>query len=258
MMLRLGFVGLLLAGAGCSDAASEDGTTSGKPSASVSAKPSATPTSSDSAAANGAIPLIVVDDIGPTVGGQRALLKKPGGPEKLVEVVTALKLDGTKDVPIKVEKKAKLTDVVALVRVLGDKGAKIVRITADSRGDLPKELVVVPQTALKDKVAPCSVVTSILPDFASEVWTVKGTTAKRGAKGTFGPDMTVAGENITKELKSCDSKIAFFTADDSLDWAYAHMAGGALVTADSEKKIQQLVLLTEVGTPGKPIKGLGF
>lgn len=258
MMLRLGFVGLLWASAACSEAASnDDAKSSDKPSAAVSAKPSAA-ASTDLGVPKGEIPFIVVDDLGPTVGGQRALLKKPGGPERLVEVVTALGLDGTKDVPIKVEKKAKLTDVVALVRVLGEKGAKVVRITADARGDLPKELVVVPQTALKEKVAPCSVVTSILPDFASEVWTVKGTTAKRGAKGTFGPDMTIAQENIVKELKSCDSKIAFFTADDSLDWAYAHMAGGALVAADTEKKIQQLVLLTEVGTPGKPIKGLGF
>lgn len=233
------------------------GTESADPSA--SAKPTApTTTAATANAASSApkkFPFVVVDEQGPVVDGQRSLLNKPGGPEKLVKTVGELPIDG-KEVPIKIEKNAKLTDVVALVRELGLKGAPTVKITAESRGDLPKEIVVVPQSKMSGAPPPCSVVAIITKTFETDVWSIKGTTAKKGPKGFAGPDMSMAGETLAKELKGCDSKYAFFSADDTLSWTYAHMIAGAIRAADADKKIEHLVLLDEVPVPGRAVKDL--
>ncbi|NUP07380.1 MAG: biopolymer transporter ExbD [Polyangiaceae bacterium] len=211
------------------------------------------PTASAAPAGSAKFPQVLVDDQGPVVHGQRSFPDKEGGLAKLKKDVAELPIDG-KEVPITIEKKAKLKDVVALVDALGEKGAPTVRITADSRGDLPKEIVVVPQAKMVGTPPPCSVVAIITKTFESDVWTIQGTTAKKGPKGFAGPDMTLAGETLQKELKKCDSKYAFFSADDTLTWDYAHMIGGAIRAADADKKIEHLVLLSEVPVPGRAVK----
>lgn len=235
--------------AACSGEA-QQGATSEKPTATATAP---APTSSSSTAGAAKIPLVVVDDQGPIVGGQRAWLDKPGWEEKLKRIVAEVP-EGTTEIPLTIEKRAKMKDVNLLVRELGARGVSKVRVTADARGDLPKEIVVTPQSKASGTAEPCSIVGMIAEGFHADVWSVKGTTAKRAPKGLAGPDMSVAGAVLEKELKKCESKIAFFSADWSLPWEYGHMIGGAISAADKEKKIVELVLLDEVPVSGKPIK----
>jgi hypothetical protein len=199
------------------------------------------------------MPPVTVDDMGPYINGERAKLKEAGGPEKLASVVAALPIHG-KEVTLVVLKKAKVPDVVAVVRELAKNGAPTVRIKHDTRDDLPKELVVVPQSQLKEKPDGCSVVAIIAPKLETDVWSIGGALGKKHVKGFAGPDLSNAGETLKRDLKKCDSKVAFFTADESMEWELAHMIGGAIMVNDTEKKIEKLVLLDEVPVPGRAVK----
>ena len=239
--------GLVLSLAACGG----DKPSAGSASAAASAKPSAAaPTS---AKKPDAMPPVTVDEMGPFINGQRAVMKEAGGPEKLKKIVAELPING-KEVELAVLKKAKLSDVTAVVRELGLAGAPTVKVKADSRGDLPKELVVTPQNKLAGAPAGCSVVAFITGKFETDVWSISGGVAKKHVKGFAGPDLSNAGESLKKELKKCDSKQAFFTADDGLDWEIAHLAGGAIRVNDEDKKIESLVLLDEAPVPGRAVK----
>ncbi len=228
--------------------------------ASADAKPTATTTTASSAAAkppSDEMPPVTVDDMGPFIAGQRANLKEQGGAAKLKEVVSGLPIKG-KEVSLIVLKNAKITDVFAVVRELGAAGAPSVKVkSSEGRAELPKEYSFVPQSKLADKPPACTVVAMISKNLATDVWSVKGGTGKRHVKGFAGPDLSNTGETLKKALAKCDAKIAFFSADESLEWEMAHMIGGAILANDEEKKIATLVLLDEVPVPGRPIKGFG-
>jgi biopolymer transport protein ExbD len=199
---------------------------------------------------------LTVDEMGPYLQGRRASLKEQGGAEMLKAIVAELPVKG-RDLELVVLKKAKVPDVVAAVRELGAAGAKSIKIKADARNDLPEVLPTVPLRGLGEKPPACSLVVMITAKLETDVWSLGGGAAKMHKKGFAGPDLSNAGESIAKELKRCDSKYAFFAADSSLAWEHAHMAGGALLANDKDKKLAQLVLLTdEEPVPGRPIKGL--
>jgi hypothetical protein len=141
-----------------------------------------------------------------------------------------------------------------VIRELGAAGAPSVKVKAESRGDLPKEIVVVPESKLGVDPAGCSVVVFITDKFETDVWSVSGGTAKKHVKGFAGPDLSNAGESIKKDLAKCDSKVAFFTAAESLEWEIAHLAAGAVRVSDDTKKVESLVLLNEAPVPGRPVK----
>lgn len=226
---------------------------------SAKAKPTTTaaaPKPSASAAAKSdEMPSITVDDMGPFIAGQRANLKEQDGPAKLKKVVSELPIKG-KEVPLVILKKAKIPDVLSVVRELGAAGAPSVKIkVGEGRGDLPKEFSIVPQSKLTEKPQACAVVAMISKNLATDVWSITGGTGKRHVKGFAGPDLSNTGETLKKVLKKCDSKIAFFSADEGLEWEIAHMIGGAILANDEEKKISTLVLLDEAPVPGRPVKG---
>ncbi len=244
LLVAVGLVGALL---GCGSDAKPD----------LSAKPSSAPVKTSAPASSAkpldTMPAVTVDEMGPFINGQRAVLKDTGGPQKLKQIVSELPIKG-KEVDLVVIKKAKLSDVTAVISELGAAGAPTVKVKADARGDLPKELIVTPQSKLSGVPAGCSVVTFITDKFETDVWTIGGGTAKKHVKGFAGPDLSNAGESIKKDIKKCESKIAFFTAADGLEWEIAHLAGGALRVNDEEKKIESLVLLVEAPVPGRPVK----
>ena len=199
------------------------------------------------------MPVLSVDNLGPYIAGERVNMKENGGPEKLKKLVGALPIKG-KEVDLVILKKAKVPDVMAVVHELGAAGAPTVKIKADGRDDLPKEFVIVPQSRLGEKPAGCSIAAMVNKDFSTAVWAIQGGAGKKHSKGFAGPDLTLTGESIKKELKHCDSPVAFFSADDSLEWELAHNIGGTLLKADEEKKIKTLVLLDEVPVGGRPVK----
>jgi hypothetical protein len=226
--------------------------------ASASAKPTTTaapPKTSSSAAKSDEMPPVTVDDMGPFINGQRSDLKEKDGPAKLKKVISELPIKG-KEVPLVILKKAKIPDVLAVVKELGAAGAPSVKIkVGEGRGDLPKEFSIVPQGKLADKPPACAVVAMVSKNLATDVWAITGGTGKRHVKGFAGPDLSNTGETLKKAIKKCDSKIAFFSADESLDWELAHMIGGAILANDEEKKLTTLVLLDEAPVPGRPVKG---
>ncbi|NUO49298.1 MAG: biopolymer transporter ExbD [Polyangiaceae bacterium] len=226
---------------------------------SASAKPATTAappkTTSSAATKTDEMPPVTVDDLGPFINGQRANLKEQDGPAKLKKVIGDLPIKG-KEVPLVILKKAKIPDVLAVVKELGAAGAPSVKIkVGEGRGDLPKEFSVVPQAKLADKPPACAVVAMVSKNLATDVWAITGGTGKRHVKGFAGPDLSNTGETLKKAIKKCDSKVAFFSADESLDWELAHMIGGAILANDEEKKLTTLVLLDEAPVPGRPVKG---
>jgi hypothetical protein len=246
-------VGLWVLSAAVLSACGGDGDGKASASASATAPKSAAPATTTPAKKLDEMPAVTVDEMGPFINGQRANMKEAGGPEKLKKIVGELPIQG-KQVELAVIKKAKLVDVAAVVRELGAAGAPSVKVKADSRGDLPKEIVVVPESKLSGESAGCSVVVFITDKFETDVWSISGGTAKKHVKGFAGPDLSNAGESIKKDLAKCDSKVAFFTAAESLDWEIAHLAAGALRVSDDTKKIESLVLLNEAPVPGRPVK----
>jgi hypothetical protein len=242
------FLGLCLAtfAVGCGDD-KPTGASSATATATTTAAPTPPKPKSDE------MPVLSVDDMGPYIAGERMKLKEAGGPEKLKSVVAGLPIKG-KEVTLVVLKKGKVPDVMAVVRELGAAGAPTVRIKADGRDDLPKELVVVPQSKLTEKAPPCSITAMVDKDLSTAVWAIQGGAGKKHSKGFAGPDLTLTGESIQKALKKCESSVAFFSADESLDWELAHNVGGTLLKSDEEKKVKALVLLDEVPVPGRPVK----
>lgn len=222
-------------------------------SASAAATTAAAPKPSAAKPKSDEMPVLTVDDMGPYIAGERMKLKEQGGPEKLKKVIGELPIKG-KEVTLVVLKKGKVPDVMAVVRELGAAGAPTVKIKADGRDDLPKELVVVPQSKLSDKAPPCSIAAMVDKDLSTAVWAISGGAGKKHSKGFAGPDLTLTGESIQKALKKCESTVAFFSADESLDWELAHNIGGTLLKSDEEKKVKALVLLDEVPVGGRPVK----
>lgn len=200
------------------------------------------------------MPSVTVDDMGPYINGQRPSLKDPGGAEKLKKIVSELPIDG-KEVTLIILKKAKFTDVRAVVRELGAAGAPTVRVkTADGRKDLPGELVITPQHKLDGKPIACTLAAMVGKDLATAIWPIAGGIGKKHVKGFAGPDLTNTGESLKKDLPKCESPTVFLSADESLDWELAHNLGGTVINNDEKKKVQNLVLLDETPVPGRPVK----
>lgn len=247
--ILLGLAGLSLIA--CGDSPAPDAS-------SASAKPQVTspPLKPTSSAKLDEMPSLTVDELGPYLNGQRPKLSEPDGPAKLKAIVAGLPIKG-KGVTLAILKKAKTSDVVAVVNELGSAGAPTVTIkVGDTRKDLPSELVVTPRSQYTEMPPPCAIVGIITAKLETDIWSVQGGTAKKHVKGMAGPDLSNAGESLQKDLKKCDAKVAFFTADDSHEWAVTHLIGGAIKVNDTEKKIEKLVLLDEVPVPGRAVKGL--
>lgn len=217
-----------------------------KPSASASAIPTVV-----AAPKPTKMPELLVDSDGPFLGGRRVDLAAKNGREKLAQLIKDLPIDG-KPVTLIVEKKAKTSYVAAVVTALGVGGAPRVTVKTNGRDDLPKEVDLTPESRIGSPPA-CSLVTTVRKELSTAVWPAKGGTAKSQRKGFAGPDLTLTGEVIGKELEHCDSTVAFFSGDDSLPWETAFNLAGTLVRADTKKHIDTLVLLHEEPVAGRAI-----
>ncbi|WP_437673806.1 ExbD/TolR family protein [Sorangium sp. So ce131] len=198
------------------------------------------------------MPELLVDDMGPYLGGQRVDLAQKEGPEKLAKLVRALPIEG-KPVTLLADKKAKPSAVAAVVTELGAAGAPKVTIKTDGRDDLPKEITVVPEGRVSKPPA-CAVSAMVLKDLATAVWPFGGGMGKRQRKGLAGPDLSHTGEILTKDIAACSATVAFFSADDEVPWEMAHNLAGTLLTSDAKKKLDTLVLLRSAPVAGRPVQ----
>ena len=197
------------------------------------------------------MPDLLVDPEGPFLGGRRIDLAAKNGREKLAQVIKDLPIEG-KPVTLTVEKKAKTSYVAAVVTELGNAGAPKVTIKTDGRDDLPKEVAITPEPRVGSPPA-CSLVATVRKELSTAVWPVKGGTAKNQRKGFAGPDLTLTGEVIGKELDRCDSTMAFFSGDDGVPWETTFNLAGTIVRADAKKHVDTLVLLREEPVAGRPV-----
>jgi len=199
------------------------------------------------------MPALIVDSLGPYIGQIRVEMKQENWPEKLAAAIKDLPIEG-KPVTLIAEKRARTPDVAAVVAELGRNGAPSVTIKTDGRDDVPKELVVTPPDHVQNPPG-CSVTVMVMKDLSTAVWPFKGGLGKRQRKGLAGPDLSNTGDTIKRDLAACDSKMAFFSGDDTLSWEMTYNLAGTLKVVDEKdkKKIDTLVLTAEAPVAGRPI-----
>ncbi|WP_437588483.1 ExbD/TolR family protein [Sorangium sp. So ce1000] len=198
------------------------------------------------------MPELLVDSMGPYIGGQRVDLAQKEGPEKLAKVIRGLPIEG-KPVTLLADKRAKPSAVAAVVTELGAAGAPKVVIKTDGRDDLPKEITVVPEGRVS-KPPSCAVSTMVLKDLATAIWPLGGGLGKKQRKGLAGPDLSNTGEQLTKDIAACSASVAFFSADDEVPWEMAHNLAGTVMASDAKKKLDTLVLLRTAPVAGRPVQ----
>lgn len=231
--------------AACDEAPKPPATSAAATSASAAASPAEPPKPKS-------MPELLVDDLGPYLGGRRVDLAQKEGAEKLAKVIRELPIDG-KPVTLLVDKKAKPNAVAAVVTELGAAGAPKVVIKTDGRNDLPKEITVTPQGRITSPTA-CAVTTMVTKDLSTAIWPFGGGMGKRQRKGLAGPDLSTTGEQLTKDIAACSASVAFFSADNELPWEMAYNLAGTVLLSDSKKKLETLVLLSTAPVAGRPIQ----
>jgi biopolymer transport protein ExbD len=198
------------------------------------------------------MPELLVDAMGPYLGGRRVDMKAQDAADKLAKIVKELPIEG-KPVTLTVDKKAKTPDVAAVVTELGVAGAPKVLLKTDGRDDLPKEIEVTPEGRISSPAA-CTVSTMVMKDLSTGIWPYKGGLGKRQRKGLAGPDLSQTGEQLTKEIAACSASVVFFSADEELPWEMAYNLAGTVLKSDEKKKIDTLVLLRTTPVAGRPVK----
>lgn len=236
---------LLLAAAGCGD---PQGSGSGATTASATQQASAAPEPPRPKT----MPNLLVDAEGPYLGMERVRMNEQNAAEKLAKLVKELPIEG-KPVTLLVEKKAKIPHVAAVVTELGRAGAPKVIVKTDGRNDVPKELTITPEPRVSSAPPPCSIAAMVLKDFSTAVWPIRGGTARKHTKGMAGPDLSNTGQQVKKDIEACDSTMAFFSTDEAVEWEAAYNLAGTIVVNDEKKKIDTLVLLSQVPVAGRPV-----
>jgi biopolymer transport protein ExbD len=198
------------------------------------------------------MPELLVDSMGPYLGGRRVDMKAKDAAEKLAAIVKELPIKG-EPVTLVADKKARPPDVAAVVAELGVAGAPKVTIKTDGRDDLAKEIVVVPEGRISSQPA-CTIATMVLKDLSTAIWPFKGGMGRRQRKGLAGPDLSQTGEQLTKDIAACSASVVFFSADEELPWEMAYNLAGTVLVADEKKKIDTLVLLRTTPVAGRPVK----
>jgi biopolymer transport protein ExbD len=235
---------VLLATSGCGDDPKKTATAS---TASATQKTSAAPESPKTKQ----MPNLLVDAEGPYLGIERVRMQEQNAAEKLAKLVKELPIEG-KPVTLLVEKKAKIPHVAAVVTELGRAGAPKVIIKTDGRDDVPKQLTVTPEPRVSNPPA-CSIAAMVLKDFSTALWPIRGGTARKHTKGMAGPDLSNTGQQATKDIEGCESTTAFFSSDETIEWELAYNLAGTIVVADEKKKIDTLVLLSQIPVAGRPV-----
>jgi biopolymer transport protein ExbD len=199
-------------------------------------------------------PEFVVSNEGPKVGWTYILLDKPEGKQKLTSEIDANKeyVSG-KDVPLRVDRNAKLAYVGEMVRALEHGGATSVVVSTETRPEFPKTVKLAP--AASGKSAPsCSVVTKVLTERRNAVWSLKGGTAVKSPKGLAGPDMAMTADSLEAAARRCkDSDFVFVSADDDVEWGLVYDLAAATQTLE-KAKLGHVVLLTPSPVAGRPVK----
>ncbi len=204
-------------------------------------------------------PELAIDDISPLIGFTRVVVFKPDGkpnPEGQAQLVRELgeakEFIAGKDVTLVVHRQAKPAWVTAYLTELGKLGPSSISLQTQTRSDFPKQIPVKPQDTL-DKVAPCSLVGTILATRATAIWRLSGGTARKRDRGMGGPDLTMTGDTIESMAKGCKESTLFFVQGaEGVEWGLVYdLAASAL--AHPKAGLTTVVVLNEPPVAGHPI-----
>jgi biopolymer transport protein ExbD len=233
--------------AGCGDSKKSAGGSAGSAATTAAAAPTEPPTPPRPKT----MPHLIVDAMGPYLNGQRVEMTQEGAAAKIAKIVKELPIEG-KPVTLIAEKKAKTPHVAIVVSELGLAGAPKVTIKTDGREDVPKEIVVTPESRVSNPPG-CSVSATVMKDLSTAVWPFKGGIARRHRKGFAGPDLTHTAEQLKKDLAACDSTMAFFSGDDTIGWEMTYNLAGTVLNSDEKKRVDTLVIPREAPVAGRPV-----
>lgn len=199
-------------------------------------------------------PTIVVDTSGALVAGTRVTLDGTGVLERLKSELEQHRsfLEG-KEVRVSAERKVKPSYVASLLAGLGAVGASRVLVRTSTRSDFPAETGFLPPD--KAKAAPrCSVVGMILADRSTAVWHLQGGVAGRRGKGMAGPDLTLTGESIRQQAKSCkESSVLFVAGAEGVEWGLVYDLAASSKTF-GQVFFSEAALVGSPPVPGRPVE----
>ncbi|MEM1031432.1 MAG: hypothetical protein AAF928_10830 [Myxococcota bacterium] len=223
--------------------------------ASATASGLSSPAAPASAASDPTVmPTLLVDEEGIVVGPTRVKDLKTEARRAEVAAAVADLPYASEPVRVRALKKARTPMVAELVWQLGKAGAKSIVVVTDVRDDLPGEITLTPETSLSgDEVPSCSVVAMVTASADTGVWALRGGGGRKHRKGFAGPDLSSTEETMKKDIKSCDSPIALFSAAENMPWKHAFSMGALLKQADEEGVISSLVLLGREPVAGRAV-----
>jgi biopolymer transport protein ExbD len=199
-------------------------------------------------------PELTVSAEGPKVGWTYILLEKPDGKQKLAQEIgaNAEHVSG-KDVPLRVDRNAKLAHVGEMVSALAAAGAASIVVSTDTRPEFPKMVKFASLASAKSAPA-CSVVAKVLSERRNAVWALKGGTAVKSPKGLAGPDMAMTQDSLEAAARRCkDSDTVFISADEDVEWGLVYDLAAA--TQKLEKaRLGRVVLVEPAPVAGRPVK----
>jgi hypothetical protein len=192
-------------------------------------------------------PEIVVDGSNISIGNQRIATGEPGLPDKVAVFVTGRPMIEGQTVSLVVMRNAKPSGPLAVLAALRKAKAAAAVIRTDGRDGTTQSLPISFVTTAAD----CAAVAWIAKDAAIDVWPAGGGTAKRVIKGLAGPDMTLGGEAVRKQMSGCAASQLFVGSDEALTWGLVFdLATGALTAPGSH--VGSAVLLPDA-VPGRKL-----
>ena len=183
-------------------------------------------------------PDIVVDGSNISVGNQRIATGEPALADKVAVFVTGRPMIEGQTVSVVVMRNAKPSGPLAVLSALRKAKAAGAIIRTDGRDGTTQSLPI----SFASTAADCAAVAWIAKDAAIDVWPAGGGTAKRIIKGLAGPDMTLGGEAVRKQMSACSASVVFVGCDEGLTWGLEFdLATGALGAQGSHVSSAALV-----------------
>jgi hypothetical protein len=171
-------------------------------------------------------PDIVVDSSNVSIGQDRVATGEPALADKVAVFVTGRPMIEGQTVSVVVMRNAKPSGPLAVIAALRKAKAAGAILRTDGRDGSTQKLPISFATSAPD----CATVAWIAKDAAIDVWPAGGGTAKRIVKGLAGPDMTLGGEAVQKQLSGCSASQIFVGEDEGLTWGLVFdLATNALV-----------------------------
>lgn len=192
-------------------------------------------------------PEIVVDASNISVGQDRIATGEPGLPDKVAVFVTGRPMIEGQTVSMVVMRSAKPSGPLAVLYALRKAKAAAAVIRTDGRDGTTQALPISFPASAPD----CATVAWIAKDAAIDVWPAGGGTAKRIVRGLAGPDMTLGGDAVRKQMSACSSSQIFVGSDEGLTWGLVFdLATGALTAPGSH--VSSAVLVPDA-VPGRKL-----